>query len=227
MDLHLIASLLSRAVTVLGLDQPLHPWNLDAVMPPIPSWLDRVLAPACPLYDLDPTLVPAAFPAVDRDGIRQQIRDGLDHLIETQGQAWQPPDSAVVRVQLGVPLIGTDRVLVRIRTHNVFGTDAAPVIGEYHAWLDREGRMLSLDGDAQRALMAVWPRWVIGRSPGLGARVDLNHATLQQLRRLPGLSKRAAQAIITARPLAAVDGLRGVPGIGPRTIEKLRDFVTV
>ena len=60
----------------------------------------------------------------------------------------------------------------------------------------------------------------------LRARVG-GHLDLQQLRHLPGLSPRLAQAIIDARPLGSVEQLRQIEGIGPRTLEKLRDFITV
>jgi competence protein ComEA len=61
-------------------------------------------------------------------------------------------------------------------------------------------------------------------------RIDINRATAEELERLPGIGKKKAQDIIAARRqrlFATVDDLRRVKGIGPKTLEKLRPFVTV
>jgi len=60
--------------------------------------------------------------------------------------------------------------------------------------------------------------------------IDLNLATVDQLRTLPGVGAKIAQRIIDERgkrPFASADDLRRVSGIGPKTLEKLRPFVTV
>ena len=61
------------------------------------------------------------------------------------------------------------------------------------------------------------------------ARIDLNSATVEQLRGLPNIGEVRAQAIVTFRetrgPFAAVDDLLLVSGIGPETLASLRDLV--
>lgn len=60
--------------------------------------------------------------------------------------------------------------------------------------------------------------------------IDLNLATVDQLKTLPGVGAKIAQRIIDERgkrPFASADDLRRVSGIGPKTLEKLRPFVTV
>jgi len=60
--------------------------------------------------------------------------------------------------------------------------------------------------------------------------LDLNRATAEELKRLPGIGPKLAGAIVAAReqnPFASVDDLRRVKGIGPKTLEKVRPFVTV
>lgn len=62
------------------------------------------------------------------------------------------------------------------------------------------------------------------------APLDLNRATAGELRRLPGIGPKLAEAILAARenkPFGSVEELRRVKGIGPKTVEKLRPFVTV
>lgn len=57
--------------------------------------------------------------------------------------------------------------------------------------------------------------------------VNLNHATQAELEALPGIGPAIAARIIAGQPYANVDDLERVDGIGPKTIEELRDLVTV
>lgn len=61
--------------------------------------------------------------------------------------------------------------------------------------------------------------------------VDLNRATVDELDRLPGIGPVLARRIVEHRdrhgPFRAVDELLGVPGIGERSLERLRPFVRV
>lgn len=61
--------------------------------------------------------------------------------------------------------------------------------------------------------------------------LDLNRATAQDLRRLPGVGPALAARILTARARSgrfeSVDDLRAVAGIGEGKLGRLRDRVTV
>ena len=59
------------------------------------------------------------------------------------------------------------------------------------------------------------------------ALVDVNTATHEELMALPGIGKVMAERIVTNRPFATVDDLRRVPGIGAKTLDKLRPLVHV
>ena len=63
------------------------------------------------------------------------------------------------------------------------------------------------------------------------ARLDLNRAAADELRRLPGLGPALSEAIVTWREehgaFRSVDELTEVSGIGQKTLEALRDYVYV
>jgi competence ComEA-like helix-hairpin-helix protein len=53
--------------------------------------------------------------------------------------------------------------------------------------------------------------------------VEINTASLQQLDELTGIGPKYAQAIIDGRPFYSVDDLLKVKGIGPATLQKIKD----
>jgi len=63
------------------------------------------------------------------------------------------------------------------------------------------------------------------RTPRGEARVRLNQAGLRELQTLPGIGPALARRIVAARPFARVDDLLRVPGIGPKTLDRLRSRV--
>ena len=68
------------------------------------------------------------------------------------------------------------------------------------------------------------------RKPPPGAKVDLNRATAEQLRTIPGVGPTMTTRILEARrekPFRTVDDLRRVKGVGAKTLEKWRPYVEV
>jgi competence ComEA-like helix-hairpin-helix protein len=65
----------------------------------------------------------------------------------------------------------------------------------------------------------------------VNGRLNLNRATVEDLRRLPGVGPTLAGEIVSARArrgrFATADDLRSVPGMGPKKLERIRDLVTV
>ena len=63
------------------------------------------------------------------------------------------------------------------------------------------------------------------------AAVDLNTATVEQLSTLKGIKAKKATAIVEYRQkngaFKSVDDLKNVPGIGQKTVDKLRSELTV
>jgi competence protein ComEA len=73
---------------------------------------------------------------------------------------------------------------------------------------------------------------VTGTSPGTSIeKIDVNTADATALEELPGIGEVLAASIIDYRtqngPFSSVDELEDVSGIGPATLEDIRDLVTV
>lgn len=68
-------------------------------------------------------------------------------------------------------------------------------------------------------------------APAAGGAVDINTADTVALEALPGVGPSIAQAIVEWReangPFASVDELEDVPGIGPATLDEIRDSARV
>lgn len=81
-------------------------------------------------------------------------------------------------------------------------------------------------------VQSTWKLWQhparLNLAPGS---LDLNVATAQELRQLPGVGAQLAQRIVDHRqrhgPFTKLTDLDAVHGIGPATIERLRQFVLV
>lgn len=63
-------------------------------------------------------------------------------------------------------------------------------------------------------------------SSGNGSKIDLNAASQTAIESLPGIGASKAQEIIAGRPYSSVNDLQKVSGIGAKTVDKLREFVT-
>lgn len=69
-----------------------------------------------------------------------------------------------------------------------------------------------------------------GKVAKLKEPVAINRATLAELQTLPGIGPKFSQRIIDEREkkqFTTVDDLRRVPGIGAKTLEKLRPYITI
>lgn len=85
---------------------------------------------------------------------------------------------------------------------------------------DRQNRrwlLLIVAGFALAVVVLLAKRW-IESGP-----VDLNKASIEKLETLPGIGPETAKAIIKGRPYKTIDDLGRVKGIGPATIEKIRE----
>jgi competence protein ComEA len=98
---------------------------------------------------------------------------------------------------------------------------------------DLAERLENLDGDPEPAAPPVpaRPPKISEAQIKLNGRLDLNRATADALRRLPGVGPTLAAEIVHARErrgrFATADDLRSVPGMGPKKLERIRDLVTV
>jgi competence protein ComEA len=109
--------------------------------------------------------------------------------------------------------------------------DLRAVRGIGPATLERVRRFLQVGtGGDERPPVVRGARPEDGKKPPPEQAVDLNRATEEELKRLPGIGPVLAARIMAARQAAAfqrVDDLRRVKGIGPKTLEKVRPHVKV
>ncbi len=70
-----------------------------------------------------------------------------------------------------------------------------------------------------------------GERPAGDGRVNINTASASELEKLPGIGPVKAAAIVDYRnkngPFRRIEDLAGVPGIGPKTVEGLREQITL
>lgn len=70
-------------------------------------------------------------------------------------------------------------------------------------------------------------RRVFGRANSAVRRVNINKATAEELRNLPGIGPALAESIMAARPFASVEELARVPNIGQKRLAAVRDWCEV
>ena len=57
--------------------------------------------------------------------------------------------------------------------------------------------------------------------------LDLNKAPVSRLETLPGIGPETAKAIVKGRPYKSIEDLDRIKGVGPATIDKLREKVVI
>lgn len=74
--------------------------------------------------------------------------------------------------------------------------------------------------------LAVWKGGVIEKLFPRGP-INVNTATIEQLKDLPGVDKKIAQDFIDKRPFKDVDDVKRVKGIGDKKLAELRALITI
>lgn len=164
--------------------------------------------------------------AGEGDGRLDSVRSAVERSLEgarraarplASGERLDPNRADAVELQR-LPGVGpvTARSLVRHRRrHGPFA--------------DREA-LLRVRGIGPRTLSRIASHLSLpSRPPAPAGRLDLNRATEEELRDLPGIGAGLARAIVRSRrrdgPFRSVDGLARVPGVGPIRVERIRSRV--
>ncbi len=95
------------------------------------------------------------------------------------------------------------------------------------AWAKTDWDRLPEDRQEARREQVEIDELTAGNGLRPGETIDINSASRDDLMRLPGIGEVRALAIIGARPFSEVDDLTRVHGIGPATLEKLREWLRV
>lgn len=148
---HSVPEVISRTITALGLRRPRPAWTVDGPGPLLKAEIDPVLLPA--------TLLPYGAPCdewvieqfrrVDRKSAREQLDASFENLVLMSGarSRLRAPDAQRMHVQLGAPIIGSDRWFIRVRLSNYHQSGRGPpslVDDDRYAWFDLEGRPLAV-----------------------------------------------------------------------------------
>lgn len=140
-------------------------------------------------------------------------------------------DEAQLAAVPGLGEVLAGRIVAHRQDNGPFAAvdDLRAIRGVGPATLERVRRFLQV-GTEPRPPVVRGARPEEGKKPPPEQPVDLNRATEEELRRLPGIGPVLAGRIMEARRAEAfrrVDDLRRVRGIGAKTLEKLRPHVTV
>jgi competence protein ComEA len=131
-------------------------------------------------------------------------------------------DRATAEDLMRLPRIGpslAQRIVADRDTRGAFGSleGLDRVSGVGPALLEAIGRNVTFSGRASPGATDARPR------------VRVNRASAEELETLPGIGPALAAAIVASRnrlgPFRRVEDLARVPGIGPRTVERLRERV--
>lgn len=125
-------------------------------------------------------------------------------------------------IALGAASIGGMAWSITSRRPLVFGP---PAVQEMAGEPPRPGRVILREEPDTPAAGQPSPR------PALTARLNINTATAAELELLPGIGPALAGRILEDRaaagPFRSVEDLDRVKGIGPRTMDRLRELITV
>ncbi|MDA0350072.1 MAG: helix-hairpin-helix domain-containing protein [Verrucomicrobia bacterium] len=120
----------------------------------------------------------------------------------------------------------------------------ASISGYSKAWPEEPSistfrqRLLKLESQAKEKRLGAWRESIkvwdpleykkqLAAVPDLDGKLNINNATKEELVLLPGIGSVYSQRIIEARPFNSVEDLIKIKGIGPKTLERIKNRVTV
>ena len=145
-----------------------------------------------------------------------ETHDGRDlgHLLVEQGLArihgetHQAPD-------------GTPSKFVSQELRNVL---AFAILKRNGIWKETDPELLL---ELRKILLEEEKKWEQWKKKECDVPFDVNTASTEQLQQLRGIGPVKAATIVASRPYRSVEDLLKIPGIGPKTLEKIRPCVTV
>ena len=99
-------------------------------------------------------------------------------------------------------------------------------------------RLLNLENQAKEKKLGAWRESIevwdpldykkqLAAVPDLNGKLNINNATKEELVLLPGIGPTYSQRIIESRPFNSVEDLIKIKGIGPKTLERIKNRITV
>lgn len=178
-----------------------------ASIPPDPSAAPEALPPGTPSGEAEQLVVHVSGAVSSPGVVRLPAGSRVDDALRAAGGATKEADLSAVN--LARPLEDGEQIHVPVP-----GEEPPPAAPDAAAPGSADGPSAAESGD-----------------PEDGAPIDLNTASASELEELPGVGPAIARRIVEHRenngPFTSVDGLLEVSGIGPATLEKIRDRATV
>ena len=112
------------------------------------------------------------------------------------------------------------KTLERVRQHFFIGESPPPMARTDSGMMPRQMTSSPLPRVAPKSK----------KESELTSAINVNQADQKELQKLPGIGPKLSQRILDERaraPFKSIDELRRVSGIGPKTLEKLRPYVTI
>ena len=95
------------------------------------------------------------------------------------------------------------------------------------AWAETDPSLLPDMHKRQREKDQEWEKFREKLKPSCDDPMDLNTTSKEQLQEIPRVGPATAEKIVKGRPYRSVEDLLNIPGIGPKTLAKMRPCVTI
>ncbi|MCA9391795.1 ComEA family DNA-binding protein [candidate division WWE3 bacterium] len=146
----------------------------------------------------------------------------------SSGQVQEERSTILVEMSGAVVNPGTKELSQGARLNDAIDAAGGLTTDANDAWVNEYLNMVKLLEDGEKYYIPTLQESTDSEEDhAKSGKININTATVEELKTLPGIGDAYAQRIIDGRPYTSVDQLINVSGIGPKRLEQLRDQVGV